>query len=242
MIPSSKAKPGRWLPAGLIALSAVPVGAGAVRLASLASGVVTPDNARFFASPAPVALHVVSASAFCVVGALQFVPGLRRGRSSWHARAGRLLTACGVLAALSGLWMTVFYPRVAGDGDVLEGLRLLFGSAMVACAALGFAAIRRRNFALHAAWMTRAYAIGMGAGTQALVHLLWLPLFGKPGEPARAVLMGAGWTINLVVAEWSTRRRPSLVNRGGAVVHNGTTPLSVASTPPAALAPAKPAR
>jgi hypothetical protein len=209
MIPSSNAKPGGWLPAGLIALSVVPVVASGVRLASLASGVVTPDNARFFASPAPVVLHVIGASAFCVAGALQFVPRLRRGRSSWHARAGRTLTACGLVAALSGLWMSAFYPRVAGDGDVLEGLRLFFGSGMAACLVLGFLAIRRRDVARHAAWMTRAYAIAAGAGTQALVHFLWIPFFGKPGEVARAALMGAGWTINLAVAEWSLRRRTS---------------------------------
>jgi hypothetical protein len=57
--------------------------------------------------------------------------------------------------------------------------------------------------------MTRAYAIGMGAETQVLTHLPWFILVGKPGESERAALMGAGWVINLVVAEWVIRRGSS---------------------------------
>ncbi len=54
--------------------------------------------------------------------------------------------------------------------------------------------------------MTRAYAIGMGAATQVLTHLPWFVLVGKPDEPVRAVLMGAGWVLNLTVAELVIRR------------------------------------
>jgi hypothetical protein len=55
--------------------------------------------------------------------------------------------------------------------------------------------------------MTRAYAIGLGAGTQVLTHLPWFVLVeGKPGEIPRAVMMGAGWAINIVVAEWIVRK------------------------------------
>ena len=66
-------------------------------------------------------------------------------------------------------------------------------------------AIRRRDFVSHGAWMIRGYAIGMGAGTQVLTHVPWFLLVGQPGEMARAVLMGAGWVINLLVAEWIIR-------------------------------------
>lgn len=208
MSSSTKIKAGGWLPAALIALNAGPIAAGVVRLIGLAAGAeIRPDNARFFAAPAPVALHILGATLFSILGALQFAPRFRRQNPRWHRRAGRLLTVVGLFTGLSGLWMTVFYPRVEGDGDVLFGLRLLFGSAMVACVLLGFAAIRRRDIARHGAWMTRGYAIGLGAGTQMLDHLLWLLILGKPGEHARALLMGAGWVINLAVAEWIIRGR-----------------------------------
>ncbi|MEV6825194.1 DUF2306 domain-containing protein [Amycolatopsis sp. NPDC051102] len=198
----------QWLvPAGLLLLSAVPVAAGSARVAELTSGArATADNARFFAMPLPVVLHIFGASIFCVLGAFQFVPGLRRRR--WHRVAGRLLVPCGLVAALSGLWMTLGYDRPPGDGDLLTVFRLVFGTAMAVSIVLATLAIRRRDVRRHRVWMTRGYAIGLGAGTQVLTHLPWTLLVGVPGEVTRAMLMAAGWVINLVVAEWALRRRP----------------------------------
>jgi uncharacterized membrane protein len=198
-----------WLvPAGLILLSAVPVAAGAFRVAELSAGAqITPENARFFAVPLPVVLHILSASLYCVLGAFQFVPRLRRRGRGWHRVAGRFLVPSGLVAACSGLWMTLFYPRPPGDGELLTGFRLVFGSAMVLCIVLGFAAIRRRDITRHRAWMVRGYAIGLGAGTQVLTHLPWVLVLGPPGELNRGLLMGAGWAINLAVAEWVIRTR-----------------------------------
>jgi uncharacterized membrane protein len=210
MVSRTTSNPGWWLPALLIGLSAVPVAAGAVRLHELGSGAaITPENARFFASPAPVVVHVLGATLFCVLGALQFAPELRRRRPRWHRYAGRLLVVCGLAAGLSGLWMAQFYPPAEGDGELLHAFRLLFGSAMVACIILGFTSIRRGDVEQHRAWITRGYAIGMGAGTQVLVHVPWLLVHARPGELARALLMASGWVINLAVAEWSIRRRPA---------------------------------
>lgn len=213
-----------WITGALIVLSAVPVLAGAVRLGAVTGGAdKTSENARFVEAPVPIALHVCGASLFCVLGALQLNPTFRRRRPAWHRAAGKLLVVCGLTAGLSGLWMTQFYPRVEGDGPALYGLRLLFGSAMVVCLILSVDAIRRRDFAQHGAWMTRAYAIALGAGTQVLVHLPWLLTGGKPGEQGRALLLGAAWVINVAVAEWSLRRR--WARKTVSTWHRGTMPV-----------------
>jgi uncharacterized membrane protein len=200
-----------WLlPAALIALSVIPALGGARRLAQLWGGAeITPENARFFAGAVSTVIHILTCLVFNVLGAFQFVPRFRRQWPAWHRWAGRFLTVFGLTAGLSGVWMTLTYPRAEGDDELLFWLRLLFGSLWVVCMVLGFAAIRRKDVAQHRAWMTRGYAIGAGAGTQALVHIPWLLLFGKPGELARALLLGAGWVISLAVAEWSIRRRPA---------------------------------
>ncbi len=178
------------------------------RIAELTGGGdVTPDNARFFASPLPVMLHILSSSLYAVLGAFQFAPGFRRRRPGWHRAAGRILVVCGLTAALSGLWMTQFYPWSDYDGRLLYALQLLFGSAMVLSIVLGGAAIRRRDVARHRAWMIRAYAVGLGAGTQVLTHLPLLLFPAALGELTRALCMGAGWALNLAVAEWLIRRR-----------------------------------
>ncbi|MEU7743147.1 DUF2306 domain-containing protein [Nonomuraea sp. NPDC049158] len=200
-----------WLvPAGLILLSTIPIAAGAFRLTQLTGGAaVTPENARFFAVPLPVVLHIISVTVYSLLGAFQFASGFRRRRPGWHRVAGRVLVPCGFVVALTGLWMTLFYPRPAGDGDLVTGLRLVFGTAMLLSIGLGLAAIRRRDIARHRAWMMRGYAIALGAGTQALTHLPWFLFFGTPGELPRGLLMGAGWVINVAVAEWIIRKRPA---------------------------------
>ncbi|MDQ0850429.1 hypothetical protein QFZ65_002367 [Arthrobacter sp. B3I9] len=205
----------QWpVPAALILLSLIPVIFGALRVAELTGGAaVTPQNARFFASPVPVVTHIASATVFSLLGAFQFVPALR-GRRGWHRVAGAILIPAGLLAALSGLWMSVFYPLPAGDGEILLGLRLLFGSGMAASIGMGLFAIRRRDFVGHGAWMTRGYAIGVAAGTQALLSIPWLLLVGPTNEVSRAVLMGAAWMINLAVAEYAIYRRARQSARG----------------------------
>ncbi|QIX27587.1 DUF2306 domain-containing protein [Nocardioides sp. JQ2195] len=193
------------VPVALIVLSAIPLTAGALRLVQLAGGpAVIPADHRFTGFPAALVVHIVGAGIFAFVGAFQFVPGLRR--RSWHRRAGRVLAVAGVLVAGSALWLTLFHEAQPGTGDLLYAFRLMFASAMAACLVLGFTAIRRRETEAHSAWMTRAYALGLGAGTQAFTEGIADAVFGA-GELTGDLAKGAGWVINLAVAEWVIRRR-----------------------------------
>ena len=200
-----------WLaPAGLLVLGTLPVAAGALRLTQLAGAAdIMPANPRFSAVPLPVVLHIVSATVFALLGPFQFAAGFRRRRPGWHRAAGRLLVGCGLLVGLSGLWMTLFYARPDGTGDLLYALRLGFGSAMVVSIVLGVAAILRRDVNRHRAWMTRSYAIGLGAATQMLTLMVGEMVAGPPSELTHDLLMGAGWVINAAVAEWTIRKRPA---------------------------------
>lgn len=209
------ARRSEWLtPLGLILLSIVPAIFGTIRLSELARGAeITAANARFFAAPLPIVLHVLVVIPYSIVGAFQFAPTFRRRHRGWHRAAGRVLAPLGLVAAFSGLWMAHFYPWPAGDGQLLYFIRLVFGSLMAAAIVTALFAIRRRDFSAHGAWMTRAYAIGLGAGTQVLTHLPWFVLIGKPGELPRALLMGAGWGINLAIAEWIIRRKRVTVRK-----------------------------
>ncbi|MEV5409560.1 DUF2306 domain-containing protein [Thermopolyspora sp. NPDC052614] len=194
---------GRFVITGLLALGFVPLLAAGIRLTELSVGAeVTPANARFSASPVPIVLHVVGATVYTVLGAFQFSPRFRRMRSRWHRIAGRILIPTGLVAALSGIWMTLFYRLPAHDGPLLGAFRLLFGTLMTLAIVLGFAAVRRRDIARHRAWMMRAYAIGAGAGTQAVI--LGSAVAGGidvDDAHTRALLMGAAWLLNLAVAE-----------------------------------------
>ncbi|SFR02372.1 Predicted membrane protein [Lentzea waywayandensis] len=215
---TSSTKWDRLIPAAIILFSVIPVLGGALRLGELGGGAeITPDNARFFASPVPVVIHAITLSVYCVLGAFQFAPGLRRRRPAWHRAAGRLLVLCGLFGALSGLWMTVFYPKPADVGVLLTGIRLVFGTAWVAFIVLGFAAIRRRDVTGHRAWMIRGFAIGLGAGTQAVTLTAWLVAAGTPDRLEKALLMLASWIVNLAVAEWIIRRQAKPVRAAAQV-------------------------
>jgi uncharacterized membrane protein SirB2 len=216
-IASSRPNPRtRWLvPTALIFLSLVPLVAGAARLTDLSGGQVTPENVRFFDSPVPVLIHIPTVTVYLLLGAFQFVPSLRRGKASWHKIAGRILAPMGLLAALSGLWMAIFYDLPPLDGPLLLALRLVFGSAMVAFIVLGFIAVKRRNYVRHSEWMSRAYAIGIAQGTIVVATIPWIVLVGPVTELTRALLIGASWVLSLAVAEYFIYRRAQATARKG---------------------------
>ncbi len=205
--PARKTQISWWVPVGLILLSIIPLIFGALRLNELASGSEeTPDNARYFASPSPVVIHIIASAVYALLGALQFVGRLWQRGSKWHRWVGRFLVPIGLLVALSALWMTVFYPRPDGASNLLFAFRLLFGTGMVLSIILGYLAILRKDVDQHLAWMTRAYALGLGAGTQVFTGMVGALIFGTPNEFQNALLNGAAWVINLAVAEWSIRK------------------------------------
>ncbi|KQW50969.1 hypothetical protein ASC77_25260 [Nocardioides sp. Root1257] len=202
----------RLVPVGLVALSAVPLTAGTLRLVQLAGGPdLMPADDRFSGFPVALVAHIVGAAVYALVGVLQFVPRFRRRHMTWHRRAGRVLAAAGLLVAGSALWLTLFYPPQPGTGNLLFVFRLVVGTSMVAALVLGVRAARSRDITSHRAWMIRAYALGLGAGTQVFTEGLGGAAFGT-GEVAGDLAKAAGWAINLAVAEWVIRRptlRPS---------------------------------
>ena len=195
-----------WVPYPLIAVIVIPAIAGSLRLVELAGGPhLLPANPRITASPVPVIVHIVCGLMYAVLGAFQFSPGLRRRSPKLHRVGGRVLLVLGLAVAFSALWMTAFYPRIPG-GALATVFRLAFGTGMAASIILGFNAIRRGDVARHREWMARAYALALGAGTQALTLGVGKAVLGT-GELTIALMLGAGWGINLAVVEYIIRRR-----------------------------------
>jgi uncharacterized membrane protein len=164
-----------------------------------------PADDRFLGWPLALVTHIVGSAVFALVGAFQLVPAIRRRHPAWHRRAGRVLAVAGLLVGGSALWLTLFYDPQPGTGPLLFVLRLVVAPAMVASLVLGVAAARRRDFTAHRAWMIRAYAIALGAGTQVFTQGFGEALLGR-GELSGDLLKAAGWAINLAVAEWVIRR------------------------------------
>jgi uncharacterized membrane protein len=208
--PTTPNKPEWLIPAALILLAFVPSGSGVFRLLeqSNSATVITPENQRFFASPLPIVAHALSGIVFLILGALQFAPSLRRPKPGWHRMFGRILIPSGLVVAFSSLWMMHFYALPKYDGVLVYATRLVFSAWMILTIVVGSVAICRRDFSNHGVWMTRAYAVGAGGGTQVFTAaplFLFFPEYLN--DLTRAISLGAGWIINFAVAEWVIRRR-----------------------------------
>lgn len=211
MIQTSKPNKLEWLvPTVLILLSLVSIGSAIFRVLEQSSSttVITPANQRFFANPLPIVAHSLSGMVFLILGALQFAPRLRRPKPGWHKILGRILIPSGLILAFSAIWMTHFNEMPKFDGTLVYGTRMVFGVWMVLTIVVGTAAIYRRDFTNHGDWMTRAYAVGSGGNTQVFTSG-WLFLFFPEhmNDLTRAITLGAGWVINVTIAEWVIRRR-----------------------------------
>lgn len=187
----------------LLALSAVPLVAGGVRLVQLATGHLDASNARFGQAPWPVTLHILAATLFSALGAFQLDPFWRAKALRWHRSAGTVALVGGLVVAASGAYMAMTYAiPEALQGPLLRVTRLAVSGGMLLSLMLALRAIVERRFDVHGAWMLRAYALGLGAGTQVLVFLPVELLVAGPvhGLP-RDLLMAAAWGLNLAVAE-----------------------------------------
>ena len=210
------------VPAALVALSVIPLTAGVLRFVERVGGpAVMPADPRFSSFPVALTVHLFASATFALVGAFQMAPGLRRRHPAWHRRAGRVAALAGLVVAGSALWVTLLYSPQPGTGDVLYGVRLVVVSALTAFLVLGVTAIRRRDIPAHRAWMIRAYAVGLGAGTQVFTEGIGEAVFGT-GELTGDLLKTAGWVINLGVAEWVIRRPARLRARRARVFATST--------------------
>lgn len=184
---------------------------GVLRLAELGLGTdfeFLPANPRAQSAPIPIYFHIVSSILFCILGAFQFLPSIRKHYPIWHRCAGRLIIIAGVVSALSGLWMTHYYAFPESlQGNFLYVVRIVVSFSMTMFILLGLLSILKRKFSQHQAWMIRAYALGQGAGTQALTAIPWLITVGEPSGFTRDILMAAAWVINIAASEWIIARR-----------------------------------
>jgi uncharacterized membrane protein len=197
---------GRLIPAGLILLSILPLVGGTMRMVDLAVGEPAPSSARYFESPSPIVVHAMSSLTYFILGAFQFSPSLRRNNPGWHRKAGYVLIPSGLLCALSGAWMAYFYPPLFGTGTAVAIIRVVVAASIAAFICMGVVAIRERNIAAHRAWMMRAYALVIAAGTQPITLAPIIVFPNLQGELGFTLGLTAGWVLNLLVAERLIRR------------------------------------
>lgn len=209
MTPLSRSE---WaLLAFILVCSLVPTAGGLIRVLELAGGpAIAPPNPRALADPLPITLHILTSLVFCIAGALQFLPSIRRHNPASHRINGRVVAIAGCASAATGLWMTHVYTFPAGlQGSFLYSVRIVLGSSMMVLIVWAVIAIRSRDRFRHTASMLRAYALGQGASTQTVMGIAWIVFAGSEATgPVRDAIMVSAWILNLAVAEILIRRLP----------------------------------
>ena len=182
--PTRSARPTGWVPFALIALVVIPAIAGSLRLVELAGGpLLLPANPRMTASPLPVVVHITCALPYAVLGAFQFSSRLRRRHpggtaravaswsgSAWQWRSRRCGWPCSTPASPA----PASSPSCSGSRS---------GRRWPPASCSGSPRSAGATCATHQAWMTRAYAIALAAGTQTFTLAVGNAVFGTPCSP-----------------------------------------------------------
>ncbi len=199
-----KRTPRVWpVPAALLSFALLLIVTSSMRVFEIAGGPIeTADNARFLVMPLQIYLHGGGGIVYLILGAFQFSQPLRARFPKWHRWSGRVAVLAGAIAALSALWMTETFPETpTGNPHEVYGLRILFGLGWLSFLALGLKSALQRDIANHRAWMMRAYAIGVGGSTTALLLAPWFLAYGAPSPKVFALATGGAWVINLIVVQ-----------------------------------------
>ena len=183
----------------------IPVLTAAVSVVQIPLGALPEDSQRLAAVPVTFFLHSLAGVLFGVLGPLQFVRALRLQFGTLHRLAGRVFVLAGAGLALSGLALLLQAQSITTG--LLDSARGVFGLALIVALVLGVAAARAHNLLSHRAWMIRAYAIGMGQGTVALVMFpIYLITRVPPTGLATDIVVVGMWLLNIALGEWVVRR------------------------------------
>jgi uncharacterized membrane protein len=154
-------------------------------------------------------IHVAGSVVALALGALQFLPALRRGRIKPHRWIGRTYVVGCLVGGAAGLILATgsWAGPIATAG--FGGLGLIW----IATNLLGWQAAVQGRFDAHRRWMIRSWALTLAAVT----FRIYLPLAmisGLPFPPAYQAISFLCWVPNLLVAELWLRRRANPVVSG----------------------------
>lgn len=184
----------------LAVFTAIPILTALINVVQIPSGAYAEDSAHLAVAPASWFAHALAGVVFGITGPVQFVRALRNRFGALHRMSGRIFVLSGAVLGLSGI--SLLAQVTSQRTPVADIGRGLFGLALLIALALAMAAIWKRDVLRHRAWMIRAYAVGMGLGTVALVFFpIYIATGRAPTGLAADFLFVASWALNIAFAE-----------------------------------------
>lgn len=146
--------------------------------------------------------HISFGGLALLTGWTQFSRTLRRKYLPWHRRMGLVYLVSVLASGSCGVYLSFFATGgwVPGTGFFLLGLVWIFFTLRA------YAAVQKRDFSGHGAWMVYSYAACFAAVTLRL----WMPLlvlFFGAFLPAYKLVAWLCWVPNLIFAFYWVRRR-----------------------------------
>ena len=147
-------------------------------------------------------IHAGSAATALLVGAFQFLPGVRARAPRLHRYAGRIYVLACTLGGISGLMLALGATAgpIATAGFGTLGIAWLFATLQ------GWRLAMALRFAEHRAWMIRSWALTFAAVTLRL-YLPMVPLFDVSFMEGYRAIAFLCWVPNLIAAELYLRLR-----------------------------------
>ncbi|KZD02866.1 DUF2306 domain-containing protein [Oceanibaculum pacificum] len=186
---------------GVAALASVAIALASFRYLVGFGPMPEPIMANAYANPwLPV--HVAAAATALLVGAFQFLGGVRRRWPALHRWTGRVYVFACLVGAVSGfvlaLGTTTGPVATAGFGTL--------SVAWLITTLLGWRRATQRRFAAHRAWMIRSWWLTFAAVTLR-IYLGASFATGLPFELSYPAISFLCWVPNLIAAELYLRRQ-----------------------------------
>jgi uncharacterized membrane protein len=103
--------------------------------------------------------HILPGALFLGLGAVQFMPSVRRKHLQFHRWSGRALLIIGIVVGVTALIMS-FRMNIGGPNETAA--TTLFAIVFLICLMQAYRFIRRKDVARHREWMIRAYSVALG--------------------------------------------------------------------------------
>ncbi len=180
-------------------------------------GAMPDDTAHLLVAPLSAFAHGVAGVLFGVMGPVQFVRARHRRFGVVHRVSGRIFMVARALLGLSGL--SILLQVTSPHTPLVDVARGIFSVVLLVALVKSMAAIKDRDFRAHRTWAIRAWAVGMGIGTVALV---FFPIYVVTGQAPTGVgadvLFVGSWLLTVAAVEVIIRRTAArfVVPDGGA--------------------------
>lgn len=154
---------------------------------------------RYYRHPLVSFIHMGTGILFLLFAPLQFSTKFRAKNLTLHRWIGRVLMTAGLVAGVTGILAGLWLPAFGGISTMLAVW--FFGIANIICFLRSFWCARNRMIPAHREWIMRAFAIGLGVGTQRILIFIFMPFQLAPFDQIFGPLLWLGIAINLLVAE-----------------------------------------